>query len=124
MGATPTRLKTPRELLARRWAYELDSEWYPDHGHVALTDRLYKDHPSQGGNVPIVRKFEDASPQIQCVHGPLPASVLQSCVLIRPMGVAARALIDPTYVPPGCVLPVGKQKGAHWASQSSGAARL
>ena len=38
-------------------------------------------------------------------------------------GFVARALIDPTYVPPGCVLPVGKQKGAHWAS-STGAARL
>ena len=123
MGATPTRLKTPRELLARRWAYELDSEWYPDHGHVALTDRLYKDHPSQGGNVPIVRKFEDASPQIQCVHGLLTCICFAFACSHQTDGLVARALIDPTYVPPGCVLPVGKQKGAHWAS-STGAARL
>jgi hypothetical protein len=31
---TPTRLKTPQELHARRLAYELDFEWYPDHNHL------------------------------------------------------------------------------------------
>ena len=32
MGMTPTRLKTPKELHARRMAYELDFEWYVGRG--------------------------------------------------------------------------------------------
>ena len=59
MGMTPTRLKTPKELHARRMAYELDFEWYPDHDHAYVTAKSFAEHPSQGGDdaVPIVRRF-------------------------------------------------------------------
>ena len=60
MGMTPTRLKTPKELHARRMAFELDFEWYPDHDHAYVTTKSFTEHPSQGGAdaVPIVRRFE------------------------------------------------------------------
>lgn len=58
MGMTPTRLKTPQELHARRMAYELDFEWYPDHHHAGVTAKSFAEHPSQNGPEaqPIVRR--------------------------------------------------------------------
>jgi hypothetical protein len=41
MGMTPTRLKTPKELHARRMAFELDFEWYPDHDHAYVTTKSF-----------------------------------------------------------------------------------
>ncbi|MEM7366608.1 MAG: phytanoyl-CoA dioxygenase family protein, partial [Pseudomonadota bacterium] len=70
MGMTPTRLKTPRELHARRLAYELDLPWYPDHNHPQITEQVFKEHTSQGGDVKSVRNFESASAEIQQLIDP------------------------------------------------------
>ena len=69
---TPTRLKTPKELHARRLAYELDFEWYPDHHHAHITAKSFAEHPSQGGPdaQPIVRRFEEASDEIKDLIDP------------------------------------------------------
>tara|TARA_B100000676_G_scaffold307134_1_gene364892 strand:- start:135 stop:1067 length:933 start_codon:yes stop_codon:yes gene_type:complete len=70
MGMTPTRLKTPRELHARRLAYELDLPWYPDHNHEQITEQVFAEHTSQGGNVQSVRDFSKASKEIQQLIDP------------------------------------------------------
>lgn len=70
MGMTPARLKTPRELHARRLAYELDLPWYPDHDHPQITERVFQEHTSQGGNVKSVRNFGSASAEIQQLIDP------------------------------------------------------
>ena len=70
MGMTPTRLKTPRELHARRLAYELDLPWYPDHNHEQITEQVFAEHASQGGNVQSVRDFSKASKEIQQLIDP------------------------------------------------------
>ena len=70
MGMTPARLKTPRELHARRLAYELDLPWYPDHDHLQITERVFQEHTSQGGDVKSVRNFGSASAEIQQLIDP------------------------------------------------------
>ncbi|MDA1298872.1 MAG: phytanoyl-CoA dioxygenase family protein [Proteobacteria bacterium] len=70
MGMTPTRLKTQRELQARRLAYELDLPWYPDHDHQKITEQVFVQHTSQGGNVQSVRHFHEAPPEIQRLIDP------------------------------------------------------
>lgn len=61
LGMTPTRLKTREELHARRLAYELDFNWYPDSNHEVMVQRTFKAHKSTGGKMANVRNFEDAS---------------------------------------------------------------
>jgi hypothetical protein len=70
MGMTPTRLKTSRELHARRLAYELDLPWYPDHDHQRITEQVFSQHTSQGGDVRSVRQFSEASPEVQLLIDP------------------------------------------------------
>ncbi len=70
MGMTPTRLKTPRELHARRLAYELDLPWYPDHNHPQITKKVFMHHTSQGGDVESVRDFSKASPEVKQLIDP------------------------------------------------------
>ena len=70
MGMTPTRLKTPRELHARRLAYELDLPWYPDHDHQHITEQVFAQHASQGGDERSVRQFSKASSAIQQLVDP------------------------------------------------------
>ena len=70
MGMTPTRLKTPRELHARRLAYELDLPWYPDHDHPKITEQVFAQHTSQGGDVASVRDFDAASAEVQHLIDP------------------------------------------------------
>lgn len=70
MGMTPTRLKTARELHARRLAYELDLPWYPDHNHQLITEQVFVQHTSQGGDMQSVRHFSEASPEIQRLIDP------------------------------------------------------
>ena len=48
LTVTPTRLKTTKELHARRLAYELDLPWYPDHNHQRITGQVFGQHTSQG----------------------------------------------------------------------------
>ena len=40
LGMTPTRLKTADELHARRLAYELGLNWYPDSNHRRMVERV------------------------------------------------------------------------------------
>jgi len=70
MGMTPTRLKTPSELHARRLAYELDLPWYPDHDHQCITEQVFAQHPSEGGNLQSVRDFSEALPEVQRLIDP------------------------------------------------------
>ena len=70
MGMTPTRLKTARELHARRLCYELDLPWYPDHNHVRITEQVFAQHTSEGGDVPSVRRFREASEEVQRLIDP------------------------------------------------------
>jgi hypothetical protein len=60
LGMTPTRLKTREELHARRLAYELDFNWYPDSNHSAMVKRTFEAHKSTGGATENVREFADA----------------------------------------------------------------
>jgi hypothetical protein len=60
LGMTPTRLKTAEELQARRLAYELDFNWYPDSNHRSMVERVFKAHKSTGGGTENVRGFADA----------------------------------------------------------------
>jgi|EP01047_Picozoa_sp_COSAG01_P037495 hypothetical protein len=70
MGMTPTRLKTARELHARRLAYELDLPWYPDHNHRAIAEHVFAEHTSQGGNTQSVRHFSEANAEVQRLIDP------------------------------------------------------
>ncbi len=70
MGMTPTRLKTPRELHARRLCYELDLPWYPDHNHRQITEQVFAEHTSQGGSVASVRDFSKAAAEVQQLIDP------------------------------------------------------
>ena len=60
LGMTPTRLKTRDELHARRLAYELDYNWYPDSNHHMMVERAFSAHKSMGGTAENVREFADA----------------------------------------------------------------
>ncbi len=70
MGMTPTRLKTSRELHARRLAFELDLPWYPDHDHLQITERVFAEHTSEGGQAESVRRFSEASREVQLLIDP------------------------------------------------------
>ena len=70
LGMTPTRLKTADELHARRLAYELDTFWPPDGGHMNIVKHVFEQHKSTGGRVENVREWVDAPPEVQRLIDP------------------------------------------------------
>ena len=66
----PTRLKSKKELTARRLGYELDTFWPPDANHIRVTEDVFAQHQETGGATAKVRNFADAPAEVQRLIDP------------------------------------------------------